>query len=758
MPINKYGIQVHSANDPDYFEWIHPNISERPPYLHPQYRTGRWTMIDGVKIYSLRKVENGVHHGSQIYHNAETGNNRLYIIGSQVREQRRQAALIHGEDSEKVQKIGRDTFRIYRQEGHDFRTYGTKPEFNGYDLKSKWKITDYASAEHNEEVLELTGDRTGNTIDQDLKFHFTRFEGNSEEALKDVERYKYYFKLASVRYNPKVDKATHRNSRRFWEGLRDEQQRDLENELLREYDNIEIEIPDKTEVEDQTSSDNTEVKSDVESDASMDTVIDVSLEVNVDHEQKVSFSKSFSDDSLKDCVDQPTPIINLKDFVRESAPQAPGILSSSLILGKVLSEVKDTFVIRKRTRIPRNIMNQYSSSSLSTNQFSSLSSDVAATAAAAAASNEAQSIKFSKATEEEEVFPPPPQFFTPPPQPMLVTAPVSINFELSESAPTVTPPTPFINKIDEILEEVDEMVVKVSSKLAGRETPPPKMMSLAAPTYKSITIDSDDVWEDSKEDLQAQNEEYHEGAQIDQETIRKQEVEISRHKKVRRTLETNINTLRVAGSAMSLIINDALQKFNTPRFDMDLSVSIAQSSTSKRPKVNLKAGKSNLSDSNCLMSPICDTDSLSRCTHCELQWAASVISVIWNDAMQTANLTDSDFIIDHFNPRVANGPPPDYFSKPGEVTLTELENSLSSTKRGCEGTPEDIRSRRRRIDSEEASSTVSSIDRESLEIKREVVVKYRVETEYFSDEEDWTRMAVPEFIELPESENGDSNY
>ena len=744
MPINKYGIQVHSANDPDHLEWIHPEISERPPYLDPQYRTGRWTMIDGVKSFSLRKVENGVHHGSQIYHNTETGNNRLYFTGAQVREQRRQAALSFGEDSEKVRKIGRETFRTYRQEGHDLRTYGTKKEFNGYILKSKWKIVDYASAEQNEEVLELTGDRTGNTIDEDLKFHFTRFEGNTEEALKDAERYRYYYKLASIKYNPRVDKVTHRNSKRFWDRLRNEEQRLLENELLAAEDNVEVEIPPKpasrilVPIEEEA-----EVSSDSEANSSLSALVDVSMEVNGEPEQTATFSKSFSDDSIKSLAST-TPIINLKEFIRDSAPQKPGILTSSLLLGKVVDEVSDSVVVRKRTRVPKNVMNCYNSSNKSS---SFLSSSKTVVSNDAAASNEAHESDTTIPAAGDDLPPPHPMFSTPTAQPLLVTAPVSVNFELSESAPTITPPTPFINKINDILEEVDGMTAEVVSKLASRVTPPPKMMSFAEPTYKSITIDSDDVWEDSKEDLQAQCEEYHEGAQIDQETIRKQGVEISRHKKVRRTLEANINTLRVAGSAMTFIINDALEKFETPRLDMDLSVSVSQSSTIRRPKVVLKAKKSNLSDSNCLMSPSCNTDSLLRCTHCELQWAASVISVIWNDAMQTANFSDSDFLIDHFNPRVANGPPPDYFSKPGEVTLTELENILSSTKRGCESTPEDIRSRRRRIDSEEASSTVNSIDRESLEIKREVVVKYRVATG--SDDSD---DGFPEFLELPESD------
>ena len=754
MPINKFGIQIHSANDPDYLEWIHETIAERPPYLHPQYRTGRYTMIDGVKVFSLRKVENGVHHGSQIYHNTESGNNRVFIIGAQVREQRKQAALLHGENSERVRKIGRETFKIYRQEGHDFRTYGTKPEFNGYDVKSKWKIIDYQSAEHNEEVLELTGDRTGNTIDEDLKFHFTRFEGNAEEALKDAERYRYYFALASIKYNPKVDKATHRNSKRFWDALRAEEQRQLENELLENEANIEIEIPENNK-EDFLSTieeEDTEM-AESEPDTSSTTVGDASLEVNADSDQQVSFSKTFSDDSIKSLAEQP-PIINLKEFVQGSRPQKMGVLASSVILGKVISDVKDSVIIRKRTRIPKNIMNNYTSSS---KPSSSLSFSISAGSNDAAASNEAQTSNNSNLSAEEFFPPPPPMFFTPTAQPMLVTAPVSVNFELSESAPTVTPPTPFINKINDMLEEVDGMCSEVVSKLAGRETPPPKMMSLAEPTYKSITIDSDDVWEDSKEDLQAQLEEYHEGAIIDGETINKQKAEISRHKRVRRTLEAQVNTLRVAGSAMTLIINDALEKFETPRLDMNLSVSILQSSSTRRPKVVLKAKKSNLSDSSCLLSPTCSTDSLLRCTHCELQWSASLISVIWNDAMQTADLSDPDFIIDHFNPRVVNGPPPDYFSKPGEITLTELEDNLLSTKRGCESSP-DNRSSRRRIDHEEVISADNSIDRESLEIKREVVVKYRVETEQVSGGEDWTSLTVPEFIELPESEADESNY
>ena len=753
MPINKYGISVYSANDPDYLEWIHPTIPERPPYLEPQYRTGRFDFVDNVKCYQIRKVENGVAHGSQIYHDTETGNNRLFIIGAQIREQRRQMALIHGENSERVRKIGRETMHTYRQNGHDFRTFGTKPEFNGYDVKSKWKIVDYASAEHNEEVLELTGDRTGNTIDQDLKFHFTRFEGNNEEALKDVERYKYYFKLASVRYNPKVDKATHRNSRRFWEGLRDEQQRNLENELLREYDNIEIEIPVKAEVEAQASSDETEVTSDAESNTSMDTVIDISLEVNIDQEQKVTFSKSFSDDCLKDHVVQP-PIINLEDFVRKSAPQAPGILSSSLILGKVLSEAKDTVVVRKRSRVPKNLLNCYNSDLHNTTSLSSNPSSSSLNISATDAAADTIVINTPPETEVSESFPPPPQFFTPPPQPMLVTAPVVINFELSESAPTVTPPTPFINKIDEILEEVDGMTAKVVSKLAGRETPPPKMMSLAVPTYESITIDSDDVWEDSKEDLQAQNEEYHEGAMIDAKTIEDLKTKNRHQKQMRIEANAKINTLKIAGSAMALIINDSLAKFATNRFGMDLSVTNTHSSSKTNPKVLLEAKKSDKTVNDCLLSPKCDTNAKFKCSHCELQWAASLMSVIWSDALVTTGLSGSEFLIDHFNPRTINGPPPDYFSKPGELTLTELEEHRPSIKRSGEINTELTKSSRRRIDSSEILSADDSMgDRESLEIKREVVIRYEYSwgVDAGLDEDGVT----PEFNTLPESETDD---
>ena len=60
--------------------------------------------------------------------------------------------------------------------------------------------------------------------------------------------------------------------------------------------------------------------------------------------------------------------------------------------------------------------------------------------------------------------------------------------------------------------------------------------------------------------------------------------------------------------------------------------------------------------------------------------------------------------------------------------------------------------RRRRIDSEEVLSADDSIDRESLKNKREVVEKYRVGTDMnISDDE------VPEFTELPTSEDMDSN-
>ena len=753
MPINKFGIQVYSANDPDFLEWIHPTIPERPPYLEPQYRTGRWEMIDGVKSYQIRKVENGVAHGSQIYHDSESGNNRLFFTGAQIREQRRQAALIHGEGSERVQKIGRETMKTYRQEGHDFRTYGTKPEFNGYNVKSKWKIVDYASAEHNEEVLELTGDRTGNTIDLDLKFHFTRFEGNNEEALKDIERYKYYFNLASFKGNPKVLKATHRNSRRFWDECRAEEQRLLENELLQEEANIEIEVPPKpadkilVPIEEEA-----EVSTDSDSNCSIITMIDASMEVHVESEQKVSFSKSFSDDSITNLANEP-PIINLKDFVRKSAPQKPGILASSLILGRVVNEAENSVIVRKRSRIPKNIMNSFNSPSIYSNTSLSPSSTAAAANVAAAASNEALNTNIPDA---DEVFPPPPSFLTPPTQSLLVTAPVIINFEYSESAPTVTPPTPFLNsnlnKIDEIIEEVGVMTAKVTSKLETRNTPPPRMMSLAEPEYKSISIEAEDVWSDSKEDLQAQLEEYHEGAEIDAKTIEKLEKDNRRQRKMRSNLYTQVNTLRVAGSAMSLIINEALSKFETPRFDMDLCVSETHKSTKRDPKILIEARKSNKSDCSCLLTPKCDPKTNLRCTHCELQWSASLISVIWNDAMRTADLTDAEFLIDHFNPRTINGPPPDYFSKAGELALTEQQRQPE--KRNIAFSPQQSSSRRR-IASEEISSADDSLEgRESLTIKREVVEQYIIHpTEMIdSEEDDWTRMTVPEFIELPESE------
>ena len=779
MPINKYGISVYSANDPDYLEWIHPEISERPPYLHPKYRTGRWTMIDGVKVYSLRKVENGVHHGSQIYHNSESGNNRLYIIGAQVREQRKQAALIHGEDSEQVRKIGRETFKIYRQQGFDNRTYGTPLEFNGYDLKSKWKIIDYEAAEHNEEVLELTGDRTGNTIDQDLKFHFTRFEGNNEEALKDVERYKYYFKLASVRYNPKVDKATHRNSRRFWEGLRDEEQRNLENELLHEYDNIEVEIPqaDKVEV------DVPEAMSDAESEVSVNTVIDVSMDANTSGEQEVMFSKSFSDDSIKSLVSQ-TPIIDLRDFVQGSAPQKMGVLASSLILGKVVSEAKESVilkkasnddknsvVVRKRTRIPKDIMNAYNPPSSSSNPLlSSLSSKTATTVAA---SNEAQGSSLPIIA-EEETFPPPPKFFTPPPQTSLVTAPVSVDFELSETAPTITPPTPFLNnKLNDQLAQVrecnkgldefsEDFKFHVSSTLAKRKTPPPVMLSLAEPEFRSITEDPNNSDKEVIRALEEQLEEYHVAAQIDAETIDKLETANRRHKKFRFESGNKINTLRVAGSAISLIINDSLSKFKTPRFDMNLSINESHSSTKTCPQVSIVARKADKSANDCMMSPKCITNSSNRCTHCELQWITSIVSVLWNDAMNTTGLSDAEFLIDHFDPCAVNGPPPDYFSKPGELSLSELNYTKLVVKRANDSSPFHQQTQRRRIDSEEVLSADDSVDRESLEIKREVVETYRVEAErsVWSDSEQFddasdAESTEPEVSDLPFSDNGE---
>ena len=773
MPINKFGIQVYSANDPDFLEWIHPTIPERPPYLHPQYRTGRYTMIDGVKVYSLRKVENGVHHGSQIYHNLESGNNRVFITGAQVREQRKEAAVLHGENSERVRKIGRETFRTYRQEGHDFRTYGTKPQFNGYDVKSKWNIIDYQSAEHKEEVLELTGDRTGNTIDEDLKFHFTRFEGNAEEALKDAERYRYYFALASISYNPKVDKATHRNSKRFWDTLRAEEQRRLENELLENDSNIEIDIPENNKGDDlSVIEEEGSVLSDSESDDSSTTMKDVSLEVNADSEQQVSFSKTFSDDSIKSLIEKPK-IINLNEFIRGSAPEKPGILCSSLILGKVVDEAKDSVVVRRRSRVPKNIMNPFNSSS-SSSKFSSLSSSSNTVVSNdAAASNEAQennnnlaaaaaaaAAVLNKTAATAEVinnFPPPPSFLTPPGQPMLVTAPISINFEYSESAPTITPPTPFINstlnKIDEIAEVVGGMAAEITSKLATRDTPPPKMMSLAEPEYKSITIEAEDVWEDSKEEMKAQIEEYHEGAEIDAKTIEDLNFDSHRQRRIRSQLYTQVNTLRVAGSAMSLIINRALAKFNTNRFDMDLQVSESHSSTRRNPRISLTARKASNQDSNCTSVPKCDPESDLRCTLCELQWATSVLSVIWNDAMNSADLTDAEFLIDHFNPRTVNGPPPDYFSKPSEISLTEQQ--IQPTKRCLASTPTQNVSTRRRLNSEDISSADDSLaGRESLEIRREVAEQYITESVMLDSDLN----SVASENELPRSETGDMQF
>ena len=722
-------------------------------------------MIDHLKVYSLRKVENQVAHGGQIWHNSDTGNNRVFIIGAQVREQRRQAALIHGEDSEKVRRIGRETMKIYRSEGDDFRRFGTKPEFNGYDVKSNWKIVSYEEADKNESVLELTGDRTGNTIDEDLKFHFSRFEGNAEQAVKDVANYRYYFKLASVKGDPKVQMATHRNSKRFWDECRAEEQRLLENELLEQEANIEIPIPsNNTEmpslVKDEESSDN-------ESCASMDTVVDVSLEVHADDAQNVSFSKSFSDDALSSKVIFFDPTSHdLKQCIVDDAPQAQGILSSQLILGKVINQAKDSVVVRRRSRIPSNIMNPFnsSSSSLSNNTSSqttaaaAVSQETAAAAVsqetAAAASNEAQMINSSETT-----FPPPhPMFCTPPAQPTLVIAPTSVNFEFSE-APTLTPPTPFadvnLGKVKDLIKEV-EIIDEMFQEFKAARGSPPKMMSLAEPEFKSINIDAEDVWSDSKEEMQAQLEEYHEGAEIDAKTIEKLTNDNRRQRKLRSDLYNQVNTLRVAGSAMAFIINDALAKFETPRFDMDLRVSESHSSTKRNPRISMTARKSNKSDCNCLLTPKCDPSSSLRCTHCELQWAASVMSVIWNDAMRSADLSDAEFLIDHYNPRTANGPPPDYFSKVGEISLTEQQKQ--PIKRGHVTSPTQNASSRRRIDSEEILSADDSLEgRESLEVKREVVEQYRTESAEMSvselDEDDWTRIAVPEFIELPVSDN-----
>ena len=295
------------------------------------------------------------------------------------------------------------------------------------------------------------------------------------------------------------------------------------------------------------------------------------------------------------------------------------------------------------------------------------------------------------------------------------------------------------------------MSARITSKLATRDTPPPKMMSLVEPVYKSITIEEEDVWTDSKEDLQAQLEEYHEGAEIDAQTIEKLTNDNRRQRKLRSELYNQVNSLRVAGSAMSLIINDALAKFETPRFDMDLRVLESHSSTRRNPRISMVARKSNKSDCNCLLTPKCDPSSSLRCTHCELQWAASVMSVIWNDAMRSANLSDAEFLVDHFNPRTANGPPPDYFSKVGEISLTEQQNQ--PIKRSHAMSPTQNSSSRRRIDSEEILSADDSLaDRESLEIKREVVEQYRTESAEMIDSD---RESIASFIELPRSEAGD---
>ena len=764
MPINKYGVAYYSANDPDHLEWSHPcnpAITTRPAYLHPQYRSGKYQYIDGVRINSLRKVENQVAHGAQIYHNTESGNNRVYLTGAQIREQRRAAAEIHGENSERVRKIGRDTMAIYRSEGEAFRRFDTKPEFNGYDVKSNWKIVDYAHADKNESVLELTGDRTGNTIDEDLKFHFTRFEGNKEQAVKDVESYRYYFKLASIRCNPKVDKATHRNSKRFWDECRVEQQRQLENELLESQANIEIKIPSNNlEI---PSLVNDEVASDAETTGSMDTVIDVSMEVNVEPKQEVSFSKSFSDDSLKSRMVIIDPERDsLKQFISDTAPKAPGILSSSLILGKVLDRAANSVIVRKRSRIPKNIMQTFNSSSLSSNNSSSSLNESATVAAAESVTNNTL-----PETEVTESFPPPPSFMTPPAQPTFVIAPTSF-FEFSESAPTVTPPTPFINKfqrqkvrdisqgLDNCLNDVEE----IKSNLAKRRTPPPVMLSLAEPEFHGITSNPDSTNEDTIKALENQLEEYHIAAEIDTEKIDELESSNRKHKKARFELGKSINTLRVAGSAMSLIVNDALRKFNTPRFDMDLTVNESHSSTRTSPQVSIEAKKSIKTANDCIMSPKCATNSSNRCTFCELQWITSLVSVIWNDAMNATGLDDADFLIDHFDPCAVNGPPPDFFSKPGELSLVELDYSKLVVKRSCDASPDQQQTRRRRIDSEEVLSADDSVDRESLEIKREVVETYRVEVErsVWSDSEQFdvdsdAESSEPEVSEIPLSDN-----
>lgn len=100
----------------------------------------------------------------------------------------------------------------------------------------------------------------------------------------------------------------------------------------------------------------------------------------------------------------------------------------------------------------------------------------------------------------------------------------------------------------------------------------------------------------------------HVGAEIDAKTIQKLKTENRRHKRARAELKRNVNSLRVAGSAMSLIINSALEKFDTPRFDMDLFVSETHSSTKICPQISLEAKKTVKSDNNYLLVPKCSTE------------------------------------------------------------------------------------------------------------------------------------------------------
>ena len=188
---------------------------------------------------------------------------------------------------------------------------------------------------------------------------------------------------------------------------------------------------------------------------------------------------------------------------------------------------------------------------------------------------------------------------------------------------------------------------------------------------------------------------------------------------------------------------------------MDLSITKAFSSANKSPKVLMRASKTDKTVNDCWCSPQCDNSSPFKCTHCELQWSASLVSVIWSDALVASGLTGSEFLINHFNPKTKNGPPPDYFSKPGELTLTELEEAKVLLKRPCESETAMLRFRRRRvrIDSEEISSSVDSVGRESPAIKGEVAETYRVSSDMDDDVE-----SIPEATELPISGDYDSNY